>query len=154
MHGENNHIHEKRLVNRLKSYWEAVKTEGKLPQYSKFNKNLIADMWDNCLLFCVSYDGSEKIYHCEYVGQQLSLAFGKELKDVYISSKNRLVLPGANLMQYLDKSLLDKDFVMSSGQFVNFRDKIVKYRDCILPFTDKNGNINYLLVGISWREFN
>lgn len=147
-------IHEKRLVNRLRMYWSYVRDEDILPDYRKFNQNYIADMWDNCLLFSVSYSGqATKLYQCEYIGQNLSVAFGNDLKDRYISSKDRLILPGANLMDYLDKSLNEKKFTMSSGQFVNYRDKIVKYRDCILPFADNNKNVSHLVAGISWREF-
>lgn len=147
-------IHEKRLVNRLRMYWNYIRNDDILPNYSKFNQNYIADMWNNCLLFSVSYTGREtKLYQCEYIGQNLSVAFGNDLKDRYISSKDRLILPGANLMEYLDKSLTEKKFTMSSGQFVNYRDKIVKYRDCILPFADKNRNVSHLVTGISWREF-
>jgi hypothetical protein len=147
-------ISEKRLVNRLRMYWDHIKTGDTIPLFAKFNQNYIADMWDNCLLFFVSHNGNKtKFYHCDYVGKNLSLAFGTDLKDRYVSSKDKLVLPGANLIPYLDKVLEVKDFVMSSGQFVNYRNKIVKYRDCIMPFCDSSGNITNLVVGISWREF-
>ncbi|HCR85606.1 MAG TPA: hypothetical protein DIV86_02900 [Alphaproteobacteria bacterium] len=147
-------VHEKRLVNRLKNYWDNIKPENSVPEYNRFNKNFIADMWENCMLFYVINNGDQKLYHCEHVGSQLTISFGNELKDAYVSSRNKLLLPGANLMKYMDIALSKKDFIMSSGQFVNYKNKIVKYRDCILPFTDNNSNISYLIVGISWREFN
>ena len=147
-------IHEKRLVHRLKMYWDHIRQDDKIPKYSKFNQNYIADMWDNCLVFYVSYSSRDnKLYHCEYVGQNLSVAFGSDLKDRYISSKDRLILPGSNLLSYLDKTSEVKEFIMSSGQFVNYRNKIVKYRDCILPFAGKDDDVSCLIVGISWREF-
>lgn len=148
-----NPVHEKRLVNRLQAYWESLREGEHLPAFSKFNQNYVADMWESCLLFYVSHNGEQKLYHCESVGKQLTLGFGHDLKDIYISSRNKMVLPGANLMQYMDKAITDKSFVMSSGQFINYRNKVVKYRDCILPFIDHSENITHLIIGISWREF-
>lgn len=145
---------ERRMVNRLKSYWESLRKQNELPIFEHFNQNSVADMWDSCLSFNVtSSSGGKKMYQCNFVGNDLNKAFGKDLKDRYVSSADKRVLPGANLMESLDNSVDSKVFVLSAGQFVNSDHKIVKYRDCVMPFTNFEGTVTNLVVGISWKAF-
>jgi hypothetical protein len=146
-------VSEKRLVNRLKNYWDLLRGSESIPEYVKFNKAAIADMWTNCIVVSVSNAGKQKVYKYEHVGNSAAEAFGKNLTGVYASSYEKSLMPGSNLMTYLDKSVDERSFLISQGQFVNLENKIVKFRDCMLPFIDLNGNITYVLIGLSWRSF-
>lgn len=148
------YVSEKRLVNRLHKFWQMMKQEDEeIPEFSKFNQNKIADMWENCVLFSVVNDGLVKMYHCEYVGLNLKSAFGKDLTGKYTNSKNQYEPPGRKFIEYLDKCLADKEFIMSQGSFVNDEDRIVKYRDCIMPFRSYDGKITHIVAGVSWKAF-
>ncbi len=148
-------ISERRLVNRLKSYWDSLREEADTPLFQKFNQNSIIDMWENCMHFqATATTQRKKIYQCKFVGKNLISAFGKELKDRYVSSYDKRILPGSNLAEAMDNSCDNRVFVLSSGQFVNNENKIVKYRDCIMPFSNFDDNITDLIIGISWRSFN
>lgn len=144
---------ERRLVNRLKNYWDMLRGESDIPNFAKFNSAQIADMWQNCMSFSVTLTaGRKKMYQCNFVGENVSAGFGKDLKDRYVSSHDKRILPGANLTEAMDDAVDNRLFVLSAGQFVNFQNKIVKYRDCIMPFGDDN-NVTNVVVGISWKAF-
>lgn len=146
-------VSERRLVNRLKGFWDMAKGAEELPPYNKFNKGSIDDLWNNCILVSVNSSSKQIMYKYEHVGKSAIEAFGKDLTGVYASSYEKSLLHGSNLLKYLDKSIEERSFLVSQGQFVNAEDKIIKFRDCILPFADGGGNISHLLVGLSWRSF-
>lgn len=147
-------VSEKRLVNRLKNYWDLLRGQEPIPEYVKFNHGAIAEMWSNCIVVSVNNPNSkQKIYRYEHMGPSASEAFGKNLTGVYASSYEKSLMPGSNLMSYIDKTVDERSFLISQGQFVNMENKIVKFRDCMLPFVDLHNNINYVLVGLSWRAF-
>ena len=146
-------VNERRLVIRLQSYWDTIRQQDPLPDFNKFNQNSIPDIWDSCMLFKVSDAGNKKMYQCAYVGRQLIEGFGKDLENRYVSLHDKRMLPGSNIVEFLEKTIESKSVMLSQGQFVNHQNKIVKYRDCILPFSDRTGKIKQLVVGISWRAF-
>lgn len=149
-----NIANERRLVVRLKNYWDSLLEDNtKIPSFTKFNSSFIHDMWDNCMHFEISGKEKQKLYRCEYVGKNLVEGFGKDLESKYISSYDKRLMPGANLLSFMDESVDKIDFVLSQGQFVNHNNKIVKYRNCILPFCDHEDRVKHLIVGLSWRAF-
>lgn len=148
-----NILSERRLVFRLKEYWNKIRADEEVPNFGKFNIGAVQDVWENCMQFEVSSGGSKKLYQCSYLGESLVEGFGKELKDRYVSSYDKRVMPGSNLLDLMDNTVDSKEFTLSQGQFVNHNNKIVKYRNCILPFVDGGKKIKHLIVGLSWRAF-
>jgi hypothetical protein len=146
-------VSERRLVNRLKGFWDLAKGTEDLPPYTKFSKAAIDDLWTNCILVSVNSSSKQIMYKYEHVGKSAVEAFGKDLTGAYANSYEKSLMHGSNLMKYLDKSVEERSFLVSQGQFVNAEDKIIKFRDCILPFADINKNISHLVVGLSWRSF-
>ncbi|MDX1949257.1 MAG: hypothetical protein SFT90_02005 [Rickettsiales bacterium] len=147
-------ISERRLVNRLKSYWDNLRENAETPLFQKFNQNSIIDMWDNCMHFQANATSQrKKIYQCKHIGKNLTIAFGKELKDRYVSSYDKRILPGSNLAEAMDNACDNRVFVLSSGQFVNKGNIVIKYRDCIMPFCNIDDTITDLVIGISWKSF-
>lgn len=150
---EHSNIYDRRLVDRLKKYWDRMKGTETAPIFSRFNGNAIQDVWDCCLSIKVVKSGKIKIYQCQEVGQKLKVAFGKELKGKYFTSFDGGGTLNKGFLKFLDYSVDVKEFVVSQGQFVNSKSKVVKYRDCIMPFVDLKGEIKLLIVGVSWRSF-
>lgn len=148
-----NIANERRLVARLKNYWDNIREDEGVPNIGKFNINSVQDIWGNCMLFDISSGGTKKVYQCSHVGDLLVEGFGKDLKNRYVSSYDKRLMPGSNLLEFMDESVNKKDFILSQGQFVNHKDKIVKYRNCILPFVNSAGTIRHLVIGLSWRAF-
>lgn len=145
---------ERRLSDRLEKYWFMIKGEFVMPPYSHFNQSLIQDMWNNCLVFKVVFSQDTKMYRCEFVGENLKAAFAPDLLGRSFSSNRVQVMPGSNIAEFMDKAIQTQTPVKSSGQFIGNKSKIVKYRDCILPFSDASGTkVNHLIVAVSWRSF-
>jgi hypothetical protein len=143
---------ERRLVVRLRKYWDFLRGEDNLPNYAKFNKSAIDDVLQSCILCSVAHSGKSMMFKYEYLGKDAVDAFGIDLTGQYAANTDRRI-PGVNFLKFMTKAIESKDFTSAQGQFVNDNNKIVKYRDCILPFLDSHGNIAYLVVGLSWRSF-
>ena len=146
-------IYEKRLVNRLKTFWDRVKDENGIPLYSKFNYGSLHDIMDSCMTIRVITSGKAKIYHCDYVGDLLKVAFGKELEGRYFSSYDSSGTLNRQFLKLLDYAVDNADFVLSEGQFVNKKSEVVKYRDCVMPFRNHKNQVHMVVIGVSWRVF-
>jgi len=146
-------VNEQRLVVRLQNYWDSVRKEELMPEYIKFNNNSIFDLWESCMVFKVASAGERYVYQCNFVGEDLKIGFGKDLENRYVTDNDKRLLPGSNLAEFMNKCVVGKKVIISQGQFVNFENKIVKYRDCILPFCDNTERVSHLIVGISWKAF-
>ncbi len=130
-----------------------IKAQEDLPLTSSFNGAAIQDIWDSCMAFKVGLTNGNKVYQCEYVGKSLVQAFGNDLKNRYFSSFDSNARLSREFMKYLDSAVEKKDFIVSEDMFMQ-KAKTIKYRDCIMPFKNMKGEIDYLVVGISWRAFN
>lgn len=145
---------ERRLSDRLEKYWLMIKGDLPMPQYSRFNHNLIQDMWNNCLVFKVLESAENRIYKCEYVGENLKQAFAPDILGKNFPVNSVQIMPGSNISEFMGEAIKSKMPIKSSGQFVGNESKIVKYRDCILPFSNETGDtVDRLIVAVSWRAF-
>lgn len=73
---------EKRLTDRLVNYWNSLKKDEKLPHIKTFRTEVVQDVWDNCFQIVVRIGSQEnKTYVYEYVGKEISKAFGKDTKQ-------------------------------------------------------------------------
>jgi PAS domain len=146
-------IQNQRLVNRLRAYWDMIKEPEDVPHISKFNRNAIVDIWENCLLIKATGTGVSRMYNIEVTGNLLTTALGGDLRGKYFSTNIGGELFSRDFVAVLDSSIERKSFMISEGSFVNKAGKKVKYRDCVLPFKDSKGEVTSLVVGISWRAF-
>ena len=150
-----NFVSERRLVNRLHQYWLSLKSEDEdIPKFSKFNESKIEDMWHTCVLFSVEGSGKQPIFKLQNMGDSLSEAFIDDLKNRYFSIRDKSILPGSNFAESMEIAVRTREFIKSEGQFINPKNKIVKYRDCILPFSNAENQVSNLIIGLSWRTIN
>ena len=143
---------DKRLTTRLTDYWNLLKKDSVLPEYSKFNNAAIADIWPSCFMLAVQ-PSTEKTRNYKYVsiGDKLVTLYGEDVTGNYVNSKQRH-FKGAAIIKHVDKVTDGQEPLYDSGQFVNNKNKIVKFRSCLLPFGNHNG-VTHVLAGLSWREF-
>jgi hypothetical protein len=123
------------------------------PAFHRYNPSAISDMWENCLQFDLTSSDKMKMYQIAHVGRNLEKDFGKNLKGKYLSSTERRIMPGSNLMEYVDKCVESGEYILSQGQFVNNENKIVKYRNCMMPFVNIKNEVKNIIVGLSWKAF-
>ncbi len=146
-------ISEQRLTQRLTTYWERLRKEAHLPEITKFNSNAVAEIWDFC--FRVSVDIHEKgkrSYVYEYMGREIVQAFGKDLTGQQVTGISQNV-PGVSILGKIDMCVDQKQPIFEDGKFINEKNKVVKYRSCMIPFTTKKEEVSHVVVGLSWRAF-
>jgi hypothetical protein len=151
--GSSESIYEKRLVNRLQMYWDRARGQENVPFSNEFSGSQLQDVWQSCIQIKVTTTGEKNLYYCEFMGSSLKQPLGKDLKDKYFSSVETGGMVSREFIKVLDQSVMDKKFITSQGQFINSQSKVVKYRDCVMPFKDLEGKIDMLVVGLSWRTF-
>jgi hypothetical protein len=153
MHPITENIQEQRLVNRLRLYWDRIRENEDIPNALKFNSNALGEIWESCLLMNVGGIAGARTYNIEVTGRTLLTPLGSDLRGKYFSSNNTGgELFSRDFINVLDASIERKAFMISEGVFVNKAGKKIKYRDCVLPFKNSKGEINKLVVGISWRS--
>ncbi len=147
-------MNEKRLTSRLTSYWEMLRKEQPLPEFSKFNSSSIADAWDTCMTLAIqpSQDNNARTYKYVQLGPKLVTMLGKDPTGSYVKAKQR-GFPGARIIKDIDKAADSAEPLYDGGQFVTEKNKVVKFRSCLLPFGNANDGVTHMLVGLSWREF-
>jgi len=147
---------DKRLTKQLTDYWSHICRGRALPPWEFFNAGAIEDIWKQCCVWQVETGGEgRKInqYTYEYVGRGLKGALGKDLTGMVFSSRLRQ-FPGARIAERIDEVVLQLHAqpITDEGVFVNEKDKIVKFRSCMLPFGRK-GKVTHVVMGLSWKVF-
>jgi hypothetical protein len=144
------HITEQRLTSRLVSAWEKLKADNEMPEYTRLNKDVIADVIVNCCIVSVNGQG-KPIYKYEYVGDAVVQAYGKNPSGEYHHSSVRM--PASALCIRMDQVIIERKPLFDDGQFINENNKVVKYRGCLLPYKNPANEVSHILIGLSWRAF-
>ena len=144
-------MHEQRLVERLKQYWTTLKGNP-MPEIRLFNSDAISDLWPRCLMLEVATNSSNNaaLYTYEHMGKDIIRIYGSDLTGHYVNVHMH-DFPGWQVLQSVDKMLVEPDVYESDGGFVSDAHKVIKYRTILLPFGDKK-RVTHVLVGLSWKE--
>ncbi len=146
-------LSQRRLIDRLESYWEKLKGGDELPKIQKVTGNALDDIWQSCFILEIHSSGKSAMYKFDFFGADITKAYGKDMSKQYVSP-NIMSLPGAKVLEKVKESIKNKIPYSEDGTFVNVENKTVKFRSCILPFSRKNdGRVSHILVGLSWRKF-
>jgi hypothetical protein len=142
-----------RLTDRLISYWNTIRKENVMPDFSQFNASAIDDLWQQCVLFTVAPAIENKSPTLNFY------QIGEKLRDIYQSgmvgksfSPGQRHFHGAPVLRRVEDVIVTQSAISDTGQFVNDKSKVVKYRTCLLPF-GRNGHVTHMIAGLSWREF-
>jgi hypothetical protein len=146
--------HEKRLTSRLIKYWKSLKRDYVLPEFGWFNRASVGDLWEYC--FCLQVfreNGDPPSMSYVYFGPKLVEMLGKDLKGQPLELQTGH-FPDLKLVSSL-QDMLDKPREMSEeGEFVNFEQKHIKFRGCVLPFGHPgSGEVSHIVGCISWKSF-
>lgn len=145
---------EQRLTTRLNAYWEMLRKDAPLPNFAQFNQGVVGDLWPNCLVFASQPTAAGKVaFRVQNMGHNLSAIFGNDLVGRDASRPSLRALGGGKIASSIEEAALKRLCVEMEGNFVNDKNKIVKYRACLLPFASSQEEISHIIAGISWREF-
>lgn len=144
---------EQRISERLLSYWNVLRKDDPMPDFSHFNASSIADIWQQCVLFTVapSVDNKPSSLNFYQIGDKLSSIYNSSMvgRSFTVGQKH---FQGAAIVRRIDEILAKPEPITDVGQFINEKSKVVKYRSCLLPF-GRNGKVTHVITGLSWREF-
>ncbi len=144
---------ENRLSVRLMNIWEKLAELNPPPSFAQFNIAPVSDIWQQCATFKVepnAGDGNHALT-IDFVGDSLQ----KLLPDMRSGGRITTKSMNMQLKKYLSglaEVVNDCKTLVNSGTLVGQNNKMVKYRVCLLPFTDKNAKVAYIVVGFSWIE--
>jgi hypothetical protein len=147
-------MYDQRLIDRLTQYWNSLCRDGAYPEFAQFNASAIEDIWGHCVLFTVTPGGGTRGPGVSFyrIGDKLADLYGQNLVGVSMQAGQRH-FQGANIVRRIGEVIEKPSPVTDLGQFVSERGKIVKFRSCMLPFTNHDGMVTHVVAGLSWREF-
>ncbi len=145
-------MHDKRLSDRLTTYWYQLCRDQHLPLFSKFNSAAIDDIWDSCILFTVHTSPNHgKSYTFYQMGDKVRKLYQEDLIGNSLKPKQKM-FKGAAVIKRIDEAVKNAEPITDHGQFIGENNKVVKFRSCLLPFGNEKG-VTHVIAGLSWREF-
>lgn len=147
-------MYEQRLTVRLTDYWNTLRKEAPMPNFVQFNQGAVSDIWPNCLVFAAQPTVAGKTaFRIQAMGDNLTTLFGHDLVGREASRPALRALGGGKIAGSVEAAALNRAPVETEGKYVNDKNKIVKYRACLLPFASTPESVSHIIAGLSWREF-
>lgn len=143
---------EQRMTTRMVDYWNRIKQDGSVPAIESFNPQAIDDLWGRCFQVSVHRADNRNHYIYDYVGNMLPEIFGNNLVGNHVTSKLHF-MPAKKMIEQMDIVIKCPETKLLDGQFIDERNKLIKYRSCLLPFGYDKENITHFIIGISWNSF-
>ena len=144
-------MHEQRLTFRLKSHWDALRKDEPLPDIHHFHTDAVEDLWPFC--FKVRIDGNRPPqFTYEYMGEELKKLYGHDMTGMTVNRK-MAHFPGSVLHERLDNVVSTRTAMQDQGHLINYDGKLIRYRACLLPFGNKQGELTHILCALSCRFF-
>lgn len=142
--------HERRLVGRALTCWEEVRGERPFPDRNDFD-TVFRDRLDGSI-FLVAIGDSEDTDHVVESDNALIEALGLDP----VGRKVIDVLPSATEkgLSFCRTAADLKKPIADVGHFTNAEGEDVYYRSVLLPLSDDQENINYLLGAFSFKTVN
>ena len=140
---------ERRISNVLLDYWYFIKGENELPKESDIDTEDLHDVWESCFLVQVLDINRGGNYRYTYLGKKIQEAYGEELT---IEKSSPLITPTAEDQDKLFRQvIITRKPVVTEGQFTNNLGQVVKYRQCLLPFAQDDGEVGAIFGGMRFR---
>ncbi len=124
------------------------------PMFTHFNRAVIEDIWKQCAVVHVEsryYDPDYFTLKFDYVGNLVAELLPDMQENIPFHSHimNRQL---KKLLKGFDHVIDHQESVVNSGTMIGRSSKIIKYRACLLPFTNTSREVVYIIVGFSWME--
>ena len=145
-------MYSRRITDRMIKYWTQLKKDQKLPHIQSFRKDIIQDIWPSCFEVSVILGGpQDKRYTYEHIGEDIVKAYGVDMRGQQVSSKIRGI-PGERIISKLDEIVVRATPLVEDGIFINRKQETIKYRTCLLPFSNGTEKVTNIIAGISWLK--
>ncbi|WP_339045168.1 PAS domain-containing protein [Candidatus Mesenet endosymbiont of Agriotes lineatus] len=138
---------EQRAVNRLCSYWNLLREDRNYPRKDEIELEEIKDILEYCFIIKVNEtDDEKKKYNFVHLGSEVAEIYNMDTDIMHISPMTE------NLYQHLDSILTDKEPVIEDLDLQGSVGHHLIGRQCLLPLSDDNQEVNYILGAVSCRK--
>ncbi|HRW29956.1 MAG TPA: PAS domain-containing protein, partial [Emcibacteraceae bacterium] len=138
---------ERRITFCLYEYWEKLAGESGLPALKNMNRNEIAPFKKNLVLLDLRNGQDNPTF--QVIGQDLLEDLDDDLTNKPVSSVPRRTMLSRVTDHYMEV-LANRVPIAFEAEFVNKEGEKALYRGILLPFSDDNKNINFILGGVRW----
>lgn len=146
---------ERRFQDRLTDMWSKLAESHKPPLYSALNHAIMQDSWTKCVMLELEPGATRErspSYKLTHIGAGVKSLFA----DYRANQKcKRLSLEPhlRKMFQHIDDIARTGEMVKNNGTTLLVQSqKTIKFRTCLMPFADKDGNICCIIIGISYLE--
>lgn len=141
---------ERRMVHRFLRHWREVQQEGGIPARDAIlGRKLDPDIVEALVLLKVPDGDGDPVF--ERIGPALAGEVGGNLIGKPISA-----VPDGTLLKqglhYFRRVVTKAIPITLGGEFVNSRGETILYRSFILPLSDGDGEINYLIAAANCKR--
>ncbi|MEJ0009514.1 MAG: PAS domain-containing protein [Alphaproteobacteria bacterium] len=112
-----------RLTDRLTSYWNGIRKEASVPDFSQFNIATMQDDWQQCVLFTVEQGTRPANVKFYAIGDRVKKFYGRDVIGHRFTPGQRL-FQGAALMRRMGEIIDSPGPMVDTGQFVNEQSKV------------------------------
>jgi len=140
-----------RLTTILKDYWDIVRKNNTFPVESVFDFRQVNDIWDSCFLVDANNQTTEEDYFYKHIGSEIKSAYKNELSNLEL---DRIVNTHAShLSREFEKVLTMKIPIYYEGEITIDENRIMKYRQILLPLGKDDISIQSIMGGFSYKIF-
>lgn len=134
---------EKRVINKVCSYWNSIKNDRNFPNIEDIDYSEIIELLPYCFFLSISYMGEDEVqYTFKNVGSEVLNEYEIEdnmsFSSLEMNSSHMPPIVTDLLVPYLDEVLETKDPLITGLEYENRNGEYVKLRLCLLPLGDKN----------------
>ncbi len=138
---------ERRITFCLYEYWEKLAGENSLPALKDMNREEIAPFKKNLVLLDLRNGQDRPTF--QVIGQELQEDLEADLSNMPVSSVPRRTML-SRITDHYQEVLANRVPIAFEAEFVNRDGEKALYRGILLPFSDDNKNINFILGGVRW----
>ncbi len=138
---------ERRITFCLYEHWEKLASDGNLPALKNMKRDQIAPFKNNLTLLDLRENVDEPTF--QVIGADLLEDLEEDLTHKPVSDVTRRTML-SRIIDHYKEVLANRVPIAFEAEFVNNDGENALYRGILLPFSDDNENINFILGGVRW----
>jgi len=138
----------RRITEILLDYWGKARKGRKFPAMENVNlEQDLQDIWPDCFITEITENDGKKQYHQKYMGDNIHEMFGGTFTNEVLEVLSIKVRPLYSHVEEHKRPLIEE------SQFINSRNKLIKYRQIILPLGKDDTRVDHLLGGVRYKMY-
>jgi hypothetical protein len=146
---------EQRLSSRLVGIWDKLAELNPPPMFAQMNRATISDIWPQCAVIRIEQAAEspqDTLFAFEYIGEK-SRSLLPAIQEGQMVRLRELNRETKKYLETLPETIDNITTMVNSGVVAGGRNnKLIKYRICMLPFTNTSKAVSHIMIGFSWIE--